>query len=199
MSKIDLDIEVENAEEVAPALLRGLDEGLKESGNWMLERGEEVAKNVVLSADRVWRKKLRRGFSTNENRFSRTYHWQGKIRNDAPSAEINEYGVRPGNSPPIQAIIDWVDDEVVPNAQARAKAKLAHIGNWDPQLQALAVQYTKEKVMAAFAVKGGLEKKGFEGIHFMEAAEIYLEQVSRMIIKQKVEKHMQKELRSAGI
>jgi len=195
---IEVEIDVEGAERVEKALKKGLAEGLKESGEWMLERGEEVAKDRVITAPRVWRKKLKHGFKKEPTRFPRRDHWKGQLKNTAPNAEANEYGLAPGNSPPVQHIIEWVDDELVPNAAAQAKAKMAHIGNWDPQLQALAVQYSKAKVMAAFQVKGGLEEKGYSGIQFMQAAEIYLETVSRMVIKQKIEKNMQEQLRIYG-
>lgn len=199
MGDIDIDIDVKRADRAGPALREGLREGLEDAGEWMLDQGEDRAKNIVLGADRVWRKTLKQGFSSSENQFSRHYHWQGTIENDAPHAGINEHGLKPGSSPSVQDIIPWVDDNLQPDASAQARAEAAHIGNWDPQLQALAVQYSKGKVITAFAVKEGLEDKGFPGIGFMETTEKYLQQVGPMLVKNKVERAMNRSLREAGL
>lgn len=199
MGDINLTVDVDGANRVGPALTRGLREGLKDAGNWMLDSGEDKAKDAVLSADRVWRKTLKQGFSSEENQFSRSYHWQGKIENDAPHAKINEDGLKPGNSPSIQDIIPWVDDNLTPNAEAQETANKANIGNWEAQLQALAVEYSKGMVITTFAVKGGLEEDGYPGIGFMETTEKYLSSIGPPMVKNKVEKHMQRELRKAGL
>lgn len=196
---IHVDVDVERWKRVQPALRAGLREGLKDAGGWMLDEGEDKAKDVVLSADRVWRRTLKQSFSSSENQFSRTTHWKGHIENTAPHAEINENGVKPGNSPAVQDIIPWVDDNLTPNANAQASADAGNIGNWDPQLQALAVHYSKGAVITSFAVKRGLEEKGFPGIGFMETTEQYLNQVGPRLVKQKVEKHMRRELRASGL
>lgn len=196
---IHIDVDVERWERVQPALRRGLREGLSDAGNWMLDEGEDKAKDVILSADRVWRKTLKQGFTTEENEFSRTDHWQGHIRNEAPHAELNEDGLKPGSSPPVQKIIPWVDDKITPNVKAQASAAEADTSNWDPQLEALAAEYSPGKVIASFAVKEGLEEKGYPGIGFMETTEQYLGQMGKMQVKNKVEKHMERELRAAGL
>lgn len=196
---IEIDIDIKRENRVLPALYEGLRQGLDEVGDWMLDEGEDKAKDAVLSADRVWRQTLKQGFSSNEEIASGRFHWRGKIRNTAPHARINENGLKPGNSPSVQDIIPWVDDKLTPNADAQESANEANIGNWDPQLQALAVQYSKGAVITAFAVKGGLERKGYPGIGFMETTETYLNQVGPMVVKAKVEKHMNRELRAAGL
>jgi len=196
---IDLDIDVRKADRVGPALRRGLREGMEDAGNWMLDEGEDKAKDAVLSADRVWRKTLKQGFSTNENQFSRSYHWQGSIENDAPHAEINEHGLKPGTSPSVQDIIPWVDDKLTPNAEAQASADAADVGSWNPNLQSLAAEYSAGIVITTFAVKEGLEEDGYPGIGFMDTTESYLEQVGPRLVKQKVEKQMRRELRAAGL
>lgn len=73
------------------------------------------------------------------------------------------------------------------------------VEDWDPQLQALASAYSPGMVITAFAVKQGLEDKGYPGIGFMETTEQYLETVGPMIVKSKVEKQMNNELRKAGL
>jgi hypothetical protein len=196
---IDIDIDVEGAGKVGRALRDGLRKGLEDAGNWMLDKGEDQAKDAVLSADRVWRKTLKQGFQTNENQFSRSYHWQGKIENDAPHAEINEYGLPPGTSPSVQDIIPWVDDKLTPNAKAQASADSANVGEWDPQLQSLAAEYSPGIVITSFAVKEGLEEDGYPGIGFMETTETYLKSYGPTLVKSKVEKHMRRELRAAGL
>jgi hypothetical protein len=86
---IDIDIDVKRWERVQPALRRGLKEGLADAGNYLIDHGEDKAKDAVLSADRVWRRTLKEGFENEENDFSRTTHWQGHIRNLAPHAQSN--------------------------------------------------------------------------------------------------------------
>jgi len=196
---IDIDIDVEKADRVGPALRSGLKEGLEEAGDWMMREGEDKARDAVLSADRVWRGTLKQGFSTKENQFSRTHHWKGEIRNDAPHARINEKGLKPGNSPLVQDIIPWVDDKLTPNADAQEAAAHADVNEWDPQLESLAAEYSPGIVITAFAVKGGLEKKGYPGIGFMETTEQYLQRYGPLLVKRKVEKQMERELRAAGL
>lgn len=198
MGDIDLKIDVSETLEVPPALKKGLKEGLDDSGEWMLDEGEDKARDVVLSADRVWRKTLKQGFSSEKNQFSRSYHWQGHIRNNAPHAEINEDGLKPGSSPPVQKIIPWVDDNLG-DGLPRVTTTSYNVENWDPALQELAAQYSPGKVITSFAVKEGLEEKGYPGIGFMETTEAYLEKVGPAVVKRKVEKHMQRELREAGL
>lgn len=199
MGDIDLKIGVDGADKVGPALTRGLKEGLEEAGNWMLDEGEDKAKDAVLSADRVWRKTLKQGFRTEESEFNRNYRWKGEIENEAPHAEINEDGLKPGANPSVQDIIPWVDDTLTPNGDAQARASYSDISNWDPELESLADAYTPAMVITAFAVKEGLEESGYPGIGFMETTEAYLKQVGPMLVKSKVEKHMNRELRAAGL
>jgi hypothetical protein len=199
MGDIDIDIDVEKAGRVQPALRRGLREGLEEAGKWMMREGEDKARDAVLSADRVWRGTLKQGFSTNENQFSRTDHWKGKISNDAPHAEVNERGRKPGNAPSVQQIIPWVDDKLTPDGSAQERAASADVNNWNPELEALAAEYSPGIVITAFAVAEGLEDKGYPGIGFMETTETYLKQVGPMLVKRKVEKQMERELRAAGL
>jgi len=196
---IDLDIDVRKADRVQPALRRGLREGLEDAGNWMLDSGEDKAKDVVLGADRVWRKTLKQGFRTEENDFNRTYRWKGEIRNEAPHAEINERGLKPGTSPAVQDIIPWVDDKLTPNAKAQASADAADTDNWTPELERLAAEYSPGIVITSFAVKEGLEDDGYSGIGFMETTEQYLSSYGPPLVKRKVEKHMERELRAAGL
>lgn len=199
MGDIEIETEVKNWKRVQPALRSGLKEGLEDAGNWMLDKGEDKAKDAVLSADRVWRKTLKQGFRTEEDEFNRTYHWKGEIRNEAPHAHINENGLKPGANPSVQDIIPWVDDKLTPNAKAQDSADAANVGNWDPQLQTLAAQYSPGIVITSFAVKEGLEDDGYRGIGFMETAEKYLEGYGRPLVKNKVEKQMERELRAAGL
>ena len=198
MGDIDLKIDVSEAFEIPPALKKGLKEGLDDSGEWMLDEGEDKARDAVLSADRVWRKTLKRGFSSEKNQLSRSYHWQGHIRNNAPHAKINEDGLKPGSSPSVQKIIPWVDDKLG-GGLSRVTTTSYNVENWDPALQELAAQYSPGKVITSFAVKDGLEEKGYPGIGFMETSEAYLEKVGPAVVKRKVEKHMQRELRKAGL
>jgi hypothetical protein len=199
MSDIDIDIRITNAGKVPPSLKQGLEDGLQDSGEAFLDKGEDKAKDVIFSADRVWRKTLKQGFRTEDDRTSTFYSWSGKINNDAPHAKINEDGRDPGNAPSVQDIIPWVDDKLTPNADAQEKAERANVEEWNPQLQGLAGIYSPAMVITAFAVKGGLEEKGYPGIGFMETTEAYLKQIGPLLVKRKVEKHMNRELRQAGL
>lgn len=203
MSDIEIDTKVKKANRVGPALRSGLKEGLEEAGDWLLDEGEDHARNIVMGADRVWNKKVKRGFSTEAHQFNRNAHWKGWIRNSAPHAKIVEKGLEPageiqGSAPSVQDILPWVDTEVTPNSEARAAAEAAHIGNWNVQLQALAVEYGKANVIAAFAISESLKEDGYPGIHFMRKTEGHLKSQT-MNVKKKVEKEMRKELRAAGL
>lgn len=199
MADIDIDVEVSGTEKVGPALKRGLEDGLQDSGEWLLDQGEDKAKDVILSADRVWRKTLKQGFRTQDDRSPDFYSWSGEIINDAPHARINENGLKPGSNPAVQDIISWVDDNITPNADAQERARSANIEEWNPELQGLAGIYSPGMVITAFAVKNGLEEDGYPGIGFMETTEAYLESVGPMVVRRKVEKHMNRELRQAGL
>lgn len=203
MSDINIDIDVKKAGRVGPALRRGLEDGLEESGEWMLDQGKDHAKDIVMLTDRVWRKRVKNGFFTSGTSI-RGHKWRGVIRNQAPHAEIVEKGLAPageivGSNPSVQDIIGWVDDKITPNASAQRAAKSANLNNWNPELRTLASVYGTATVIAAFNIRRHLEKNGYPGIRFMEQAEFYLEQISRMNVKHKVEKNMERELRKAGL
>lgn len=198
MGDIDIDIEVDGTDKVGRALHKGLKEGLKESGDWMLREGEDKAKDAVMAADRVWRGTLKHGFRKSEHGYSGEA-WHGKLRNEAPHAEINEDGLKPGSSPSVQDIIPWVDDNLSPNAKAQAQADAADVNNWDPTLEAMAAEYSPGIVITSFAVREGLERDGYPGIGFMETTETYLRSYGPILVKNKVEKHMERELRAAGL
>jgi len=203
MSDIEIDVDVSNNTALAgPALKQGLEDGLQDAGEWLLEKGEDQAKDAVLSADRVWRGTLKEGFRTQDNRSSDFYSWNGEIINDAPHARINEEGRKPGNAPAVQDIIAWVDDKVTGSASGslpRVTDTQYNVENWNPQLQGLAASYSPGTVITAFAVKDGLDDSGYPGIGFMETTEAYLEGIGPMIVKRKVEKHINRELRKAGL
>lgn len=198
MGDIDIKIDVSETQKIPLALKKGVVEGLKDSGAWMLDEGEDKAKDVVMSADRVWRKTLKQGFTSQRNQFSRHYHWQGHIRNNAPHAEVNEDGLKPGTTPPVQRLIPWVDDKFS-GGLSRVTTTSYNVENWDPALQELAAQYSPGKVITSFAVQDKLEKEGYPGIGFMETTETYLERVGPAVVKRKIEKHMQRELREADL
>jgi len=204
MGDIDIDIDVKKWERVQPALRSGLSEGLEEAGEWLMDKGESHARDIVMFSDRIWNKQVKRGFTTDSDELTnRYYRWTGEIRNNAPHAMIVEKGLAPageitGSSPSVQDIIPWVDDEVVPNAEAQESAEKANIGNWNVQLQALAVEYGKATVIAAFAIAESLKEDGYPGIRFMGQTESYL-QSQTMNVKNKVEKQMERELRAAGL
>jgi len=200
---IHIDIEVKNEDKVAPALVSGLEEGLEEAGEWMQEKGEAKARDIVMGTDRVWNRAVKHGFTTNENQFNRYYHWKGSLVNTAPHAMIVEKGLAPageitGSTPSVQDILPWVDSEVTPNAAAQESARHANLENWDPELRILAEEYGTANVIAAFAIAKKIKDKGYPGIRFMAQTEAYLE-TKRMNVKQKVEKQMNKELRAAGL
>lgn len=203
MTDVHVDIDIDGAEKVAPALQEGLNEGLQDAGNWLLEKGEENARDIVIGADKIWRKSLKNSFSSSPSRFNRFNRWKGTIRNDARHAPIVDKGLQPAGeinraSPSVQDILPWVDSEVTPNAAAQAKAEASNIANWDVQLQALAVQYGKADVIAAFAIAESIKNNGYPGIHFSEQTESYMRS-QKQNIKKKVEKEMNKKLREAGL
>jgi len=199
-----IDIDVEGATKVGPALRRGLSDGLEDTGKTLLEEGEDKARDEVMGAGRVWNEEVKHGFESEGADFQRFYHWKGKIFNPVKHADVVDRGLAPegeitGSNPSVQDIMPWVVDNITPDADAQAKAEKANIGNWDPQLQALAVQNGKANVIAAFAIRDSIDKDGFPGIHFTDTTEAYLKQVGVMMIKNKVEKHMNRELRKAGL
>jgi hypothetical protein len=203
MTNVKVDIDIDGTERVSPALRKGLSDGLDDAGSWLLKKGEQNAKGIVLNTDRVWRETLQKGFTTQKHGFNRYYHWKGKIRNEAKHAKIVEKGLQPAGEinragPSVQDILPWVDSEVTPNAAAQASAEASNIANWDPQLQALAVEYGKADVIAAFAIAQHIQDQGYAGIRFMEQTRSYLRSQT-VNVKNKVEKHMNRKLREAGL
>jgi hypothetical protein len=203
MTDIEIDIDVSNNTALAgSAMKEGLEDGLQDAGEWLLEEGEDKGKDSVLSADRVWRGTLKEGFRSEERDTGDFYSWNGQVINDAPHARINEEGRDPGSAPAVQDIIAWVDDKVVGSASGslpRVTDTQYNTENWNPQLRALAANYSPGTVITAFAVKEGLEDSGYPGIGFMETTEAYLEGIGPAVVKQKVEKHINRELRKAGL
>lgn len=196
---IHIDIDIDGAEKVAPALRKGLKEGLKESGEYLQKQGVDKGQDALRSTDRIWRRQVYHGFETESNQFNRYYRWKGKIHNRAPHATIVDKGLKPGVNPEVQDIIEWVDAKITPNAAAQESAEKADIKEWDPELQALAAEHGAAIVISSFAIKYGLEEDGYPGIDFTGTIESYLEQIGHPISKSKVEKQMNRELRKAGL
>jgi hypothetical protein len=71
--------------------------------------------------------------------------------------------------------------------------------DWHPELRELASEYSPGYVITAFAVKNKIDQKGVKGIHFTDTTESYLEQIGHPMVRNKVEKHLNKELRKAGL
>jgi len=193
---MEIEIDVKRHSQILPAIQSGLSDGLKDAGQWMLDTGERRAKDAIMSADRIWHRTLKEGFETEgSGEFTRQSGWKGKITNTAPHASLNERGLKPGSSPPVQKIAPWVNDRI-----ATGIAGNSHdTSNWDPDLQALAERYSPGVVVTSFAVKNKLENKGYSGIGFMETTETYLKTVGPPIVKQKVEKHLRREVREHGL
>lgn len=123
MSKnLSVETDVKGTKKTIRALRNGFKEGLKDSGEHLLNFGKRHAKEVVWGYDRVWNKKVKRGFSTENDPFkSRTFLWKGTIHNSAPHAKIVDVGLAPkgeivGSNPSVQDIIEWVDEEGPPAA-----------------------------------------------------------------------------------
>lgn len=108
------DIDVDGAQRVGPALEEGLENGIEEAGNWLLDRGVRRAKDQVRATDRVWREGVYRGFKKDEQSSGST-HFEGQISNVAPHARIVERGLKPGEAnPSVQDILPWVSDKLAP-------------------------------------------------------------------------------------
>lgn len=202
MGDIEVEISVSKKDiaAVPTALNVGLSEGLEESGEWMLEHGEDRAKDVILSAERIWRGRLKEGFTSEPAPIlqRRSYYWQGEIRNDAPHAELNERGLKPGTKPPIQKILPWIDDQLGASLP-RVTDSTYNVSNWDEELQALAAKYEPSMIVTSFAIQKHLEDEGYPGIGFMETTESYLQQVGPPIVKAKVEAAMRRKMRESGL
>ena len=206
---VSVDIDVNKNKPGSPgkrfqsAIQNGISEGLEQSLDMLQEKGKRDAKDIVMLHDKVWNKELKNSFKTETHPYPRWYHHKGKIINTARHAEIVEKGLAPageitGSKPSVQDIIDWVDSEIEPNAYAKQKAEVANIGNWDPQLQALVVQYGTAKVIAAFAIARHIKDKGYSGIRFMEQTESKLKS-QEVNVKNKVEKEIRREFRKKGL
>lgn len=205
----DIEIRVDDDKPLGPgsrfrkAVEAGFNEGFKESLNYLQKLGVQNALDIVMLNDRVWNKKVKNGFTTSTFSFPRWYNHQGKITNTAPHAKIVEEGLQPagkisGSKPSVQDILPWVESEVTPNAEAQETAKKANIGNWDVQLQALAVEYGTANVIAAFAIAKSIKDEGYRGIGFMSKTESEL-QSQAVNVRNKVEKHINRELQKKGL
>jgi hypothetical protein len=191
-------------EQFALASHEGISDGLDDAGDSMLDSGESHARDIVMGSDRVWNKKVKRGFQTEKPELQqRWYHYRGRLKNVAPHAKIVEEGLAPagkitGSNPSVQDIIPWVDDEVQPNSTARAKAENANPQRWKTPLKNLAEEYGTATVITAFAIRESIAEEGYPGIQFMEATENYLRSSFHRMIKMKVEKHLRRQLRQKG-
>jgi hypothetical protein len=202
-SSITIEQDVKRANRVGSALRNGLSKGLEEAGDYLLDKGEEAARDAVMSAGRVWNKDVKRGFQQSPPDFHRYYHWSGTIRNVAPHAEIVDKGLAPageitGSTPSIQDILPWIDSEVAPNAAARASAEAADLDNWDPEIRALAEEYGTAEVIAAFAIAKHIKDEGYPGVQFVEVAEAKMRNQT-VNAKKKIEREMERELRRKGL
>mgnify|MGYP000105399558 CR=1 FL=1 len=70
---------------------------------------------------------------------------------------------------------------------------------WNEDLQELADEYSPGYVITAFAVRNKIDEEGYLGIHFTETTESYLKQLGPPMVKMKVEKHLNEQLRMAGL
>lgn len=196
---IHIEVDIDGSEKVAPALRKGLKEGLEDTGSYLQRQGVDKGQDALRATDRIWRKQVYHGFETEDNQFNRYYHWKGAIHNRAPHATIVDKGLKPGANPQVQDIIEWVDSKITPNAEAQESAKKADVEEWNPELQRLAAEHGAAIVISTFAIKYGLEEDGYSGIDFTGTIESYLEQIGKPHSKSKVEKHMNRELREAGL
>lgn len=67
--------------------------------------------------------------------------------------------------------------------------------NWHPDLQELAEEYSPGYVITAFKVRGKIDQEGYAGVNFSDAIKTDLRSYGPMLVKKKVEKHMNQELR----
>lgn len=200
MGDIDIDVDVHGVNRTIKALKDGIERGLEKSGKRLLKKGKRDAKDIVMLHDRVWNEQVKRGFVTSEHPSPGYYYWSGDITNTASHANIVDKGLAPegqitGSKPSVQDIIPWVDSKVVPNAWAREQAEESNIGNWDVQLQALAVQYGKAEVITSFAIADKIKNQGYPGIHFKKQTESNLKSQA-VNVKHTVESEIRKELKN---
>lgn len=196
---VDLEITVKRHKKIPSAVKMGFKRGQMDAGEWLLEEGEDRAKDAIMSADRIWREKLKEGFEQEDmNGLGRVSGWTGELKNTAPHAEHNETGMKPGNSPPVQNLAPWIDDQIGASLPSVTTTSY-NVNNWDPDLQSLAAEYSPGIVITAFAVQDKLEKEGYSGIGFMETTENYLQRVGPAVVKHKVEKHLRREIRESRL
>ena len=120
--KVEIKTNVRGADKVADALLRGLNDGLEDTGNTLLRKGEEFAKDEVVGARRVWTEEVKRGFDSKEEdsiAMGRNYAWRGSIFNPVKHADVVDRGLAPageieGSDPSVQDIMPWVVDNLSP-------------------------------------------------------------------------------------
>lgn len=197
MGRININADISGDDRVGPALRDGLEDGLEESGDWLLRNGVREARGQVRAADRIWRREVYHGFETDDDGVTNDGEWSGEIRNAAPHARVVEEGLNPGTTPPVQNLIEWVSDNMAP--MTRVDTSETNVSSWHPDLQQLAGQYGAGYVRTAFALQEHLEENGYRGIEFMDAAETYLNRVGPMVIKRKVERAMQRALEREGL
>lgn len=200
MSDINIDVDVDDDDlaRLEEALLDGLEDGMGASVAWLTRKGQSKAKSRIRSTDRVWRRKVYHGWSSQDIETS-PEHASGQITNLADHARVVDEGLAPageitGSNPQVQDIIKWVSSELYP-----AVHDGVDLDDWDPELQALAAEYSPGYVLTAFAVRDKLDREGYPGIDFTGAAEQYLERVGPMVVQRKVEKRINRKLREYGV
>jgi hypothetical protein len=193
---VHIDVDVEGLDEMGDAIREGVAEGLRDSGDWLLENGEERAEDIV-AGRRVFNREVREGFYSYGDNLNQGSRWRGIIKNRAKHAGVVDEGLAPAGegrnaNPAVQDLLPWV----VRNMQPVSISPDSKIGEkWQSDLKELAAEFGPGYVMTAFKLKNTIESDGIPGIHYSDKTAAYLDQVGPMVTKNKVKKNLRYELR----
>jgi len=114
MAQYRFDYEIEGVSKTMTAIRRGIREGMEESAADLIGRGEETAKDKIYSSRRVWTKEVYKyGWGERDVDVLSPTRVTGRVTNYSEHAYVVDEGYKPQwGQPPVQNIIDWVDDKV---------------------------------------------------------------------------------------
>ena len=112
MGDIDIEFNVHRIERIKPAIEKGIERGLEDSGSYLTGKGAEKAEDVVTGHRKVWTEEVKKGFVDFEKQKG-PESWEGYVRNLSNHADVVDRGLAPageitGSNPSVQDIMPWV-------------------------------------------------------------------------------------------
>lgn len=195
--ELSIDWDVKQIQATIDALHEGVEKGLEDTGDSLLTKGKDKAEIEVSIVRRIWTTEVLESFEKAPDESAEDLNWEGAIVNPVKHADVVDRGLAPageipGSNPSVQDIMPWVVSKLSPASFT------GNTAGWDEDTKKLADEYSPGYVITAFAVRNKLDKQGYPGIHFTETTESYMKQIGTPMLRNKVVKHLRKELEKVG-